>query len=397
MNNIIRYFFRSSARHFWLTFLLVGELIACCILGSISFALLEQNYKDTDYYFEGIEDYYRECVSLDAFEDIGALDIDEKIGVTYPMHTRDSLKVNISGTKEVDMDVIAISGIMARFLNINLVDGDRLEHCGGDEYPIIISKTIAHQYGRSVGDVYPVHFVDVGDVSHELRVRVVGIGDDSSPNYNTVEYGQYYDMRRERCYILMPNGDISLWNAIEYTGSYAEEHTKEEQIARASIMCLFYNCTDDELLNLSRMIGDYPDSIGDMFYAQYQDDYYTNLGYILAFVGSLIFMISTLLTSIIVMLKERLKENSLVYVLGLSRRQLVGIEVCKYLILLIVPIILSGILIGATLELNIFQQNGSMKYFFTVTPIIAVIYLVVNAISLVSAIRTQPLDGLKEE
>ena len=378
------YFFRTYNRRSAVNLLVMAELFCCFVLVAISLHLLTSEYKDTSYYFDGIDRLWYAAMTPDQYEELKG----SGVGGDYPLFYRctDADREEYESFS-AGLNVFALSKSLTRNTSLGMLQGEWFAsdyEYDTDDYPAVANDTLAESRGWKCGETYTLSIFDKSGAPFEIAVRIVGISDFSGTeeNISVTSEGIVYDRYQIPCiYIEVPDG----FDGFAYGG--------DDDTFRISIL---ENDLPDRERALIYTTGAEAENVGNNAYARYSEDRAANMTFVLVFVGAMLLAASTVFTSAAVDLGIRLKESSVAYVCGMTPRQNFAFVVASCVVTFAVPFALSCALVGASVG-GRFLMMDDMKAYFIVVPMIAAVYFAANAASFIAQAKSKPLDGLKEE
>lgn len=384
--NTFRYFCKACRRNPLIQLLIIAELLASFLLGSVACFILTTNYYDTSYYFDGIEDYWYVNMSAQQYDALRQ----KGYGAQYPLY----YDCTWAQEEVLFTHVVAISQSFAEQYGLEMLQGKWLDAFDAttDTFSVVVTDHFApyigHQYqptwemdGRYI---MPLYTRD-GEVV-EISVQVKGVTNFSGTRQN-ISIGpsgvQYNVIGSEVAYILVPDG---------YDGfAYADP---KNTISDRPITTLIQGPSAEEQ---AAWVGSGAEvsNVGENIQERYHSERSSNIMFIMVFVGALLLAASTIVTSTAIQLRLRMKENAIAYVCGMTLKQRFVTELARCAIVFLIPFALAGGIIGASLESHALMMED-MTSFWIVAPIIFVVYVLASAASFVIQVKAKPLDGIKE-
>lgn len=384
--NTFRYFCKACRRNPFIGFLIILELFASFLLGSITFNILTTNYTDTSYYFDGIEEYWYVGMSptqYDALKEKG-------YGAQYPLY----YPCKWGGDSFPMPSVFAISQSFVRQYGLEMLQGEWLDafEPTTDTFSVVVNDHFTTddrfqdpQYWKR-GDEYDMPLYNRDGEIIEVPARVQGVTNFSETKRNIYigPTGVRYDAwLSDMAYVLVPDG----YDDFAY---YDLNDSRFNQ----PICTLIQGLEAEEHAALIA-VGAKVSNLGETLKQQYLEDRAANNLFILIFVGALLLAASTIVTSTAIQLRLRMKENAIAYICGMTLKQRFVTELVRCVLIFLIPFSLAGGLIALTLESNMLMMD-SMTSFWIVLPIVFAVYVLANIASFIIQVKAKPLDGIKE-
>lgn len=389
--NVVKYFFKSYNQGFLFNIIIILELVICLIMGTFLYnAINEFSEEFTDY--SEYENYWSGALDKEQFD----LCIQTGIVDNMAINTRDMWRntINIPALGRFDWNIFNQNAI--DLMNPTMVQGEWFDTASSEHIPVVLGNLYIEgnefHHKVSLGQVFEIHMPNKIDKWATLKCQVIGFCKESLNGINIYgEVGaaaaQDNDSQiSDSCVMVMSNEQL-------YEFLYESEIEGQSYDEKVSVFSNSLTAKDRTILfekgvvlaNTAETLRDWHS--GDIEAAKYS---------IIIFVGVALLMISTILMATMISLKNKIRENSLTFMFGMTPTQKVVVEICKTLFTFVVPFLLCWIIMSIMAPTGILIST-KMTGFYLASAILFLVYLLSNLVSTIILLKTKPLEGLKEE
>lgn len=381
--NVVKYFFKSYNQGFLFNIIIILELVICLIMGTYLYnAINEFSEEFTDY--SEYENYWSGVLDKEQFDLCIQTGIVDNMAINTKQIGVDNFDLNIFNQNAIDL------------MNPTMVQGEWFDTASSEHIPVVLGNLYieGNEFHQKValGQVFEIHMPNKIDKWATLKCQVIGFCKESLNGINiygevgTAAVQDNDSQISSSCVMVMSNEQL-------YEFLYESEIEGQSYDEKVRVFSNSLTAKDRTILfEKGVVLANTAETLRDW----HSGDIEAAKDSIIIFVGVALLMISTILMATMISLKNKIRENSLTYMFGMTPTQKVVVEICKTLFTFIFPFLLCWIIMSIIAPTGILIST-KMTGFYLASAILFLVYLLSNLVSTIILFKTKPLEGLKED